>query len=292
MAGSHRMLCSGSRRWGWIRTTVAACTLAALATACLDVEMDFVVRDDGSGSVTMTMRIDESVQELAALGEGGSAEEFCRMAAAEGGLDESLGFDITGVEQRSESAIEDGTCVVTTVVTWTADESDTVLAEMTGEGGDGLSRLDNGGWRFQLDMGEFAEDAGDEDLSQIAAFGLDAPTLTVSVTLPGDPVEHNAHSANRSKYTWEISFDALDELPPSLYVETAPGGGGLGPAAIGGIIAGIVLALAALVTLRKHQEAKAAAAGAPADGSAAADAEGADEGSGETAEPDDETGSA
>lgn len=272
---------------------MAACTLAILATACFDVEMDFVVREDGSGSVTMTMRIDESVLELAALGDGGDPEVFCLMAAEEAGLDESLGFDITGVDQTSESAIENGTCVVTTIVTWTSDEAEAVLAEMTGPGGDGLHRLDNGGWRFELDMGTFAEEAEAEEMSQVAGLGFDAPTLTISVTLPGDPVEHNADSANRSKYTWEISFGALDELPSSLYVETAPSGGGLGPAAIGGIIAGIVLALAALVTLRKHQEAKAAAAGEPADDSAAADAEGegAGEGSGETAEPDDETGS-
>ncbi len=249
--------------------------------------MDFVVREDGSGSVTMTMRVDESVAELAALGDVGSLEDFCRQAAEEAGLDESLGFDITGVEQTSDSAIENGTCIVTTVVTWTADESDAVLAEMTGEGGDGLSRLDNGGWRFQLDMGELAGDVGEDDLSQIAALGFDAPTVTISVTLPGDPVEHNAQSANRSVYTWEIGFDALAELPPSLYVETAPSEGGLGPAAIGGIVAGIVMVLAALVTLRRHQEAKAAAASEPADGSDAADGEDAGGGSDEAAHPDD-----
>ena len=272
---------------------MAACTLAVLATACFDVEMDFVVREDGSGSMTVTMRIDESVLELAALGEGGSPEAFCLMAAQEMELDESLGFEIAGVAQSSDSSLEDDVCIVTSTSSWSSDESEAMLAELAGVDGDGLSRLDNGGWRFELDLRELAEDAGEEDLSQIAAFGFDAPTLTISVTLPGDVVEHNAHSANRSKYTWEISFGALDELPPSLYVETAPGGGGLGPAAIGGIIAGIVLALAALVTLRKHHEAKAAAAGEPADDSAAADAdaEGAGEGSGETAEPDDETGS-
>lgn len=275
---------------------MAACTLAVLATACFDVEMDFVVREDGSGSVTMTMRIDESVLELAALGEGGSAEDFCRQAAYEAGLGESLGFDITGVEQSSDSAIENGTCVVTTVVTWTSAEADAVLAEMAGEGGDGLRRLENGGWRFQLDMGELADDVGEDDLSEIASLGFDAPTLTISVTLPGDAVEHNAHSANRSTYRWDIGFAALDELPPSLYVETAPGGGGLGPAAIGGIVAGIVLVLAALVTLRRHQEAKAAAASEPADGStadgsAAADAEDANGGSDEPAQPDDGAGS-
>ena len=82
--------------------------------------------------------------------------------------------------------------------------------------------------------------------------------MTISVTLPGDAVEHNADSVNRSKYTWEIPFDAFDDLPESLYVETAPGRGGLGPAAITGIVAAIVLALAALVTLRKHREAQAA----------------------------------
>ena len=259
MVDSRPLSRTASGRWSWCRTAIAACTLIVLATACVDIEMDIVVREDGSGSVSTTMRIGESVMEFAALGDGSSPEDFCQRAADEAGFDDALVFDIAGVDESFESAIENGTCVITTVSSWTADESEAVLEEMASVEGDGLSRLEGGGWRFELDMGTFKEEAESEDLSQITALGFDPPTLTITVTLPGNAVEHNAQSVSQSKYTWEVPFDAIDELPPSLYVETAPGSGGLGPEAIGAIIAGVLLALAALVTLRRHQEAKAAA---------------------------------
>ncbi len=237
---------------------MAACVLALLATACVDIEMDFVFRDDKSGSSGMSMRVDEAVLGFAALGEGGSSEDLCQQMADDAGFDNPLGLSDIDVEQSVDVGIEDGDCVITALATWTADAGDAVLAELTEEDGPSVRRFDGGGWRFELDMGTFEEETSAADLSQITAMGFDAPTMTFSVTLPGDAVEHNADTVSQSKYTWELPFDALDELPESLYVETAPGGGGLGPAAIGGIIAGVVLALAALVTLRRHREAGAA----------------------------------
>ncbi len=235
---------------------MAACVLALLATACVDIEMDFVFRDDKSGSLGTSMRIDEAVLGLAALGEGGSSEDLCQQMADDADFDDPLGVSDIDVEQSVDVGIEDGDCVITALATWTADAGDAVLAEMAEEDGPGVRRFDGGGWRFELDMGTLEEEASAEDLSQITAMGFDAPTVTFSVTLPGDVVEHNADTVSQSKYTWELPFDALDELPETIYVETAPSGGGLGPAAIGGIVAAIVLALAALVTLRRHREAK------------------------------------
>ena len=220
--------------------------------------MDFLVRDDGSGSMTVTMRIDETVLEFAALEEGGGIEDLCESTFDDMDAGDVLGLGLEGLDSSAEAVVTDGSCVVTTTVTWSEDESDEVLAAIAEDDGPSLRRLADGGWRFELEMSSLAdEELSLDDLELATAMGFDFPTLAISVTLPGDAVEHNADSANRSRYTWEINLAATDELPEALYVETAPGGG-LGPATIGAIVAGVLLALVALVTLRRHQEAKAA----------------------------------
>ena len=257
MTDLGRPIRTASRRWSWARTAIAVTTLAALTTACFAVEIDLVVRDDDSGSFTSTIYIDEAaVAFVAALGEQPS-EDSCQQFIKQ--ADEAIVAFIAWampVESTLTVASEGG-CTLTLAGTWTTDDADAVLARMANDEGLRLSRLDDGGWRFELETGSFAdEEFSLEDLELATAMGFDFPTLKVSVTLPGDPVEHNADSVNRSKYSWEVDLAATDQLPESLYVETAPSSG-LGPAAIGGIVAGILLALAALVTLRRHQEAKA-----------------------------------
>lgn len=270
-----------------MRTTLAASVLAIAVTACVDVNMDFVMRDDGSGSAAVSMRVNEAGLELAMLGEGADPELYCHLLADQPVAGDPMGFGLDGADSSTEAVFDGDECVVTSTVTWTAEESDTVLDALRADGGPSFRQLDDGGWRFDLETASLSEDLTDDDLSQAAALGFDLPTLTLSVTLPGDAVEHNADAVRSFTYTWEFDTAEMREFPGEIYVETAPGGGGLGPAAIGGIIAAIVLALAALVTLRKHQEAKAAAASEPAGDSAAADAEDAGGGSDEAAQPDD-----
>ncbi len=257
---------------------VAATTLAALATACIEVNMDFVVRDDGSGSAEVSMRLEGAVLEMAMLGEGGDPEQYCSQLADEPDASDPMGFGLDAVDSSTEAVIDDGDCLVTGTVTWTADESDTVFDALMADDGPSFRQLDDGGWRFELDTASLSEDVTDDELSEAAALGFDFPTLTLSVTLPGDAVEHNAHTARGSTYTWEFDTAEAREFPDRIYAETAPSSG-LGPAAIGAIVAGVLLTLAALVTLRRHQEAKAA-------GSSADDAEST---SAEIADTDDET---
>ncbi|MCY4517172.1 MAG: hypothetical protein OXB99_08045 [Acidimicrobiaceae bacterium] len=236
-----------------------ASSLALLATACFDVEMDFLIHDDGSGSVTMTMRVDEAVLEFAALEEGGAAEDLCEEMLEDTDVDDEFDLGLSNLDSTAATFVEDGSCVTTTSVMWNADQSEEVLAAFAEDDGLAIRRLDHGGWRFEMETGSFEdEEFAPDDLEMVTALGFDLPTLTISVTLPGDAVEHNADSVSQSTYSWEIDLTAADDLPDTIYVETAPSGGGLGPAAIGAIVAGIVLALAALVTLSRRRQAKAA----------------------------------
>jgi len=245
-----------------------ACTLAVLAAACIDLEMDLVVRDDGSGSVEATMSIHTAMLGFAALGEGElseTTEEMCQQFAGEMGAG---GPSIFGLDELDDFDISvgDGTCTVRFGRTWDAADFDTVMAVLAEDGGPSVHRTVGGGWRFELDLAPLSSDLSEDGLSedelaQAAALGFELPTLAISVTLPGETVEHNADSVRQSQFAWELDFLATDELPESLYAETAPGDG-LSPAAIGAIVAGVLLALAALVTLRRHQEAKAAASSA------------------------------
>lgn len=271
MADPHCFRRASPRQWSRVRTAVAACMLAVLATACIDAEMDFVVREDGSGSITIRMRIDTAVLELAALGEGSTVEELCQSAIEELGPSDPFGFGLGMIESSTEAVIEGSECVVTNVGAWDAADSESVLADMSDEDGFGLQRLESGGWRFELETASLSEDVTDDELFDATALGFDLPTLTLSVTLPGDAVEHNADAVRQSKYSWAIDLFAADEVPPSVYVETAPSSG-LGPEAIGAIVAGVLLVLAALVTLHRHQEAKAAESSADDAESTTADA--------------------
>ena len=252
-------------RWGsWLRAATAACTLAVLATACIQVEMGFVVRDDGSGSMAATMRIDAAILGLAGLDEDGSIDELCDEALDDMDGDDALGLGIGSLDASAEAAVMDGECVVTTTAEWSAEESGDVLAALAEDDGPRIRRLGDGGWRFEMDTDSDAlvdEATTPDDIDAAAALGIDFPSLAISVTLPGDAVEHNADSVSQSTYSWEIDFAADTAVPEVLYAETAASGG-LSSAAIGAIVAGVLLALAALVTLRRHQEAKHAEAAA------------------------------
>ncbi len=206
------------------------------------------------------MSFDNAMFGIAALGEGESPEELCRQLTNESGADGPGIFGLSELDTIDVSFGDDD-CAVRFGRTWAADEFDIVLTALAEDDGPTVRRTDDGGWSFELDLGPISDELSEEqfsedDVAQATAFGFEFPTLAISVTLPGDAVEHNADSVRQSTYSWEIDFLTADELPENLYVETAPGGG-LGPEAIGAIVAGVGLALAALVTLRRRREAQA-----------------------------------
>lgn len=274
MVDWRRRVRRSRQRWSRIRTAVIVCALSLLAAACLDAEVDFVVQEDGSGSITLTMRFSEEMLALVALAEAGADEEFCTsiLDQIDMSADDPLGLELEGLDWRSEAVVEDGRCVVTSAAAWSSAESEEVLAVFAEDELPVIQRLDSGGWRFFMTTDGLEDEEASLDDAELAPFAdLVTPTLVISATLPGKVVVHNADLVTESTYSWEVGFGA-DELPPALVVETAPSSSGLGPEAIGAIVAGIGLALAALVTLRRHQAAKVAtSSGADAESTTAAD---------------------
>jgi len=227
---------------------VAVGALAVLATACYRFEIDLVVREDGSGSVDAAIGIDVAMLSLIGSGEGdasGTAGEVCRRVVDGSGADVPSIFGLSELDDIDVS-VADGVCAVRFGRTWPAGEGETVLAALAGDNGPRIRRTDSDGWRFDLDLASLGEELADEeftseDRAEAEALGLELPTLAVSV--------------RQSKYSWELDLFAAEQHPASLYAETASGGG-LSPAAIGAIVTGVGLALAALVTLRRHRQAK------------------------------------
>lgn len=236
--------------------------LALLTTSCFDLDMDVAVREDGSGSVSMMTRVDEAALDALVWLEEVAAEDTCRQF-----LTDRDGVGLSAVMYMASfvsfgpgtvSVDTEGDCVVTTTAAWTAEESDTTLAALSDHDQFRLRRLDNGGWRFEMEMGQFKdEELALDDLQPATSLLSKSPTMAISVTLPGDVVAHNADSVFQSSYSWAFDLVAADDLPETLYVETAPGGG-LGSAAVGGVVAAAVLALAALMTLLRHRKGKVA----------------------------------
>lgn len=250
-------------RWcSLTRAAVAVGALAVLATACYRLEIDLVVREDGSGSVDAAVDIDIAMLSLMGLGEGDASEtsgEVCRQIVDGSGAGMPSIFGLSELDDIDVS-LGDGVCAVRFGRAWSAGEGEIVLAALAGDNGPRIRRTGNDGWRFDLDMASLSDELADEELTsedraEAEALGFEFPTLAVSVRLPGEAVEHNADSVRQSKYAWELDLFATEQHPASLYAETAPGGG-LSPAAIGAIATGVGLALAALVTLRRHRQAK------------------------------------
>lgn len=263
----HRQIQRQQRVRGWkARLAAVVAAAALLAVGCLDMEMHFTVRDDGSGSSEVSIFFNEStLLTLAALGEA-SPTELCNELLAEAELENELGVTSEGLDWDIETHAGAGECGTTMSTSWTAAESESVLGTLEEEGGPSLTRLEDGGWRFEMDMSEVIDDMDDamtEDGS--GDFGLDLgfalPTIVVSVNLPGDPVEDNATERNGSEFRWELNMaDAgTGELPAELFAETAPAPG-MGAAAVVGIIVAVAVGTLVLVLLiRRIRRARSAA---------------------------------
>lgn len=82
-----------------------------LSAGCFDVEMDLVVRDDGSGSLTSSIRVAEVVVEFAAAADG-TPEEVCEQFANDQDAFGPLGGTLDVLDVTVETPIEAGECVV------------------------------------------------------------------------------------------------------------------------------------------------------------------------------------
>ncbi len=250
-----------------LRPILAATLVALLATACIKVDYEITVEDDGSGSLDGLLAI--NVEAFAGMGEmfgeaGQDTDALCDEFRTGAGLPENL--EVTEYE-------EDGFCGVRFSGTWAAGDDPAaqigaLLAGDTEDGGaDGevtLVKDAAGGWRFEAPFdseGLTAEaGAGDlEDLGGMADQFLADASFRFVITLPGRPVEgqNNATSVDGNTFEWDIDFAAP---PDRLFAQTEPGspdgGGGDGfPwVVVIGVIAGV--AIIAAVILLVHRGAK------------------------------------
>ena len=243
---------------------IAVTALALVAAGCVKVDMDFVVNDDGSGSFSQKITFAEPMIELmVGSGQAGTQAEACDSFIAESEANGSaVDFSTAGVDTSDldsidpvfESVNSDSECSTTQGFSWSAAQYSTLREVMAEGDGPQIIQLEDG-WRFELSSSFMSEGASEDEFAQLASLGLDPPTAVISVTLPGEPLEHNADSAARSTFTWEFDLTDPQAAPERLVAQTRLSSGGIGPEAIAGIVVGVVVLLLAIVgMLRRHNE--------------------------------------
>ena len=226
---------------------------ALLATGCFDAVLEIRVNENGSGSQRVELQIHREFLEFLAsfgaeLAEGfGAGAEELPAPDIEAACREMLGAgdplaDLSVSASRSGASVESETdasaCRTSMQVYWDADAGETVLADLFADGGDtSLQRLPDGGWRFESTSAVPGEASGDEfDPAMLEELGMSAPTMRLSITLPGRPLRYDADEVSGglrgeislvgsgdpyavSTFRWDI--DLLDP-GPGIFAETTP----------------------------------------------------------------------
>lgn len=178
--------------------------LGALLTGCFQIETDYVVNEDGSGSQTVRFAIpgevlaqmggempsleeaqnDPQMQALRdALGDRGSLEFF----ASE---EEGFGFEMTVNVPPSD----DFSAALQSILDELPQDGELPTEQITSE----LPVLRRSGdewdFSFELDISqeELSAAAGDEESAAFASLFMDQSSVITRLRLPGEVVEHNA----------------------------------------------------------------------------------------------------
>lgn len=268
MTGLGRQRRSGPRRWWGARAAAAACGLALLAVVaggCVEAAWDITVHDDGSGSFEWRYTFDDAAVPFDAdEGAGGAdgealtphaaCEQFLRRFDGAGPVRPRVAAVATEVEARHS----DGVCSYVARITWSADESDDVLASLSVNHGPEIRRITGGGWSFDLET-RFVDEYLAAGGPLFEAVGDLHPAFTLSLTLPGTLVESNADTTDGSTHIWVIDLADVEGIPTVLHAESATAGGGFWPQVIGIALFAVVLALAVRYRIYKRRRARAAA---------------------------------
>ena len=216
-----------------------AVAAALMTSGCFDATWALSVNEDTSGSWRLEVQVHrEALAVAAALAEGfdpdsgtdlpavsaADMEEACRqvldvhvLADASHPLN-PLNRAPEGVTGESESDVSE--CRVGVTFVWPADAFETVREELLTV--EELQPLPGGGWRFELPPEDALLDGGSTsqlDPAMLAGLGVSTPTLMLSLVLPGQPLQHNAHRVSGSTFTWELD---LADATPGIFVETTP----------------------------------------------------------------------
>ena len=241
---------------------IAVTAIALVTAGCVKVNVDFVVNDDGAGSFSQKVALADPVIELMiGTGQFETRAQACDSFIAESEANESpVDFSAAGVDTSDLDSIvpvfdtvsSDSECSTTQSFSWTAAQYGTLREVMAAGDGPQIMQLDDG-WRFELGASFMDEGPSDGEVAQLSSMGLDPPTVVISVTLPGEPVEHNADSADGSTFSWEFDLTDPQSAPELFFAQTGSSSGGIGYVGIVGLVVAVVLLLAALVSLRKRR---------------------------------------
>ena len=188
-----------------IRLALVLSIIALVTTACFRIELAFTVNDDGSGTVSYQITVNDALMEL-----GGEDLNFF----------EELGDLPLSAEVQDYS--EDGyTGVVVTVPI--TDFSDMVEVEDALGGLDessdletglsdeiSISKDEDGAWQFSMLIPSSEESIEAMDFEGMAMLFDDA-WFRVRLKLPGKLDEHNADRIEGEELVWELDFIATEE---------------------------------------------------------------------------------
>ncbi|WP_420625089.1 hypothetical protein [Candidatus Poriferisodalis sp.] len=236
--------------------------LALVAAGCVKVDMDFVVNDDGSGSFSQKITLAEPVIELmVGSGQAGTRAQACGSFIAESEANESIiDFSTAGVDTSDldsivsvfESVNSDSECSTTQGFSWSAAQYGVLREVMAVGEGPQILQLEDG-WRFELSSSFMSQGPSEDESAQLFSLGLDPPTAVISVTLPGEPLEHNADSVADSTFAWKFDLTDPQSAPEGFVAQTTLSSGGIGPEAIAGIVVGAVVLLLAIVAMLRRR---------------------------------------
>ena len=106
------------------------------------------------------------------------------------------------------------------------------------------------------DVTEGLDQGGDEDIDPVMllkAFGIPDPEFTISVTIDGETIEHNADTVNGSTLIWELDIlNPEPNLEPYAIVDTTASDSGSSGAPIAIIVVATLAALTLLGFLQKR----------------------------------------
>ena len=221
-----------------------------LAAGCIEISMGFSVDSDGSGSYEMEMEFSQELLQMATAfsdldseqdGSEEAAREACDEMLSESDFDELPWGDTSlvesGVEFEVHEISDDSNCGARMRVAWPGELADLVFTSLREDEGPDFHRVGTDGWSFAMPL-----DLGEEELMGDSGFGemMDL-SFEVNVTLPGNPVEHNADrvssGCNSSTFFWDI--DIFD--PPELMAAESDGKGDCGGGWGAGLIVTVVI---------------------------------------------------
>ena len=258
-------------RCSWAGSLRLAATIAAaafLAAGCIDFEMQFTVHDDGSGSAEVSVYFSETTLLAFSALSDAAPDELCSELLEEAEMEEELESVSEGLDWETETHTSAEACGVTLSTEWAAEDFEAARQEFADDGNWSLMRLDDGGWRFEMDMSEFEDGLGEgaatDDAEMFGDFGFAQPTLTVSVNLPGDPVEDNATTRSGSEFGWEIDLaDAsASGFPDVLFAQTVPAPSTVTDTIVGFVVivmAGAFVVMLVMLIRRRRRGARSAA---------------------------------